>query len=238
MDNLLEIGLILFTAIVVRATFGFGDALIAMPLLTLILGIQVAAPLFALVSFGVGLVILLTSWSDVDFKSAWQLILASVSGIVLGVMLLKNAPEQIVMMALGVFLILFGCYRLLQPELPELKNQSWVYLFGFISGILGGAYNTGGPPIVVYGLLRRWKRDRFRATLQGYFLFKGLIVIVGHGLAGLWNSEIFKLYGTILPVALVATLIGSKLSQYIPTQRFEKIIFMTFIVLGTLLLIQ
>ena len=69
-------------------------------------------------------------------------------------------------------------------------------------------------------------------------MFNGLIVIVGHGLAGLWNSEIFKLYGIILPVALVATAIGSKLSQYIPTQRFEKLIFMAFIVLGTLLLIQ
>jgi hypothetical protein len=27
-----------------------------------------------------------------------------------------------------------------------------------------------GPPLVIYGALRRWTPERFRATLQGYFL--------------------------------------------------------------------
>ena len=41
--------------------------------------------------------------------------------------------------------------------------------FGFFAGILGGAYNTNGPPVVIYGSLRKWSPATFRATLQGYF---------------------------------------------------------------------
>ena len=39
---------ILFISTFIRSTLGFGDALLAMPLLTLIIGVQTATPLVAL----------------------------------------------------------------------------------------------------------------------------------------------------------------------------------------------
>ena len=44
--DLFLVFLIIFVAFLVRATFGFGDALVAMPLLTILVGIRLAAPLF------------------------------------------------------------------------------------------------------------------------------------------------------------------------------------------------
>jgi hypothetical protein len=32
-----------------------------------------------------------------------------------------------------------------------------------IVAVLGGAYNTNGPPVVFYGALRRWRRARVSA---------------------------------------------------------------------------
>ena len=238
MDSNVAIALIIFLATVVRSTFGFGDALLAMPLLTILLGVKVAAPFFAWLSSSVAILILVSSWSEVDFRSAKRLIVASIIGIVLGILLLKNVPETTITLALGSFLILFGSYRLIQSELRQLKNPNWAYLFGFISGVLNGAYNTGGPPVVIYGTLSKWEGDRFRATLQSCFVVTGFIVIIGHGLAGLWTTEIFKLYGINFPVVLIATFIGSKFNKHIPAERFENLIFIAFIILGILLIAQ
>ena len=43
---------VLFLGSLVRSTFGFGDALVAMPLLTLLIPIRVATPLVAVASAG------------------------------------------------------------------------------------------------------------------------------------------------------------------------------------------
>jgi hypothetical protein len=42
-----------------------------------------------------------------------------------------------------------------------------------------------GPPLVIYGSMRRWSPQHFRATLQGYFLPASIIGMSGYRLAGL-----------------------------------------------------
>jgi uncharacterized membrane protein YfcA len=228
---------ILFASTLTRSTFGFGDALIAMPLLTLIIGVQTATPLVAFVAPTIALTIVWSNWRRIDFKVTWHLIVSSLIGIPVGVLVLKTAPEEIVKSFLGLSIILFSLYNLVQPRLMILTQQKWAYLFGFVAGVLGGAYNTNGPPVVIYGALNRWPPDRFRATLQGYFLPTGLFILIGHGLGGLWTVQVLRLYALALPVVLIAIFLGGKLNQRIPPGRFEKFIYMTLIGLGLLLLV-
>ncbi len=94
--------LIIFISTLIRSTFGFGNALIAMPLLVLILGTKTAAPLIALVGILISLVMLLREWQEVDFKAAFYLILSTLPGIPLGLFFLKSTPEDIVKMILGI----------------------------------------------------------------------------------------------------------------------------------------
>lgn len=230
--------LILFVSTLTRSTIGFGDSLLAMPLLTLVLGIETATPLVALIASTIAMVITLTNWRKIDINAAWQLVLGSFIGIPLGILLLKIAPKDLVIGTLGIFLIIFGFYRLCMLSLPILKGKSWAYLFGFIAGSFGSAYNTNGPFIVLYGTLRRWSPEKFRATLQGYFLPTGLLIVVSHGFGGLWDFEVFKLYLMALPVVFIAILIGEKFNKRISTSYFERLLFIVFIFLGALLLIQ
>ena len=68
--------------------------------------------------------------------------------------------------------------------MPALKHPAWVYIAGFCGGLLGGAYNTNGPPIVLYGNCRGWKPSVFTSSLAGYLLVSNSIVIVTHFIAG------------------------------------------------------
>ncbi len=227
--------LILFGATLISATFGFGAGLFAMPLLTLLLGISTATPLFGLVGPTASGVILLCNWRRVDLASAWRLVAATLAGIPVGVGLVKYAPGNLVAQLLGLFLMGFGGYRLLQRQLTELKSAAWAVPVGFIAGILGGAYNTNGPPVVIYGEMRRWTPTQFRATLQSYFFPTGLGILVSHGVGGLWTEQVVQLYGWSLPGILAAIAIGGWLTRRIAAERFQRGLSGLLILLGLLL---
>jgi len=219
-----------------RSALGFGDALIAMPLLTLLVGIKTATPLTALIATTIATIILIKNWRKVDIKAARRLIVASLAGIPFGLVLLKTAPEAIVTKLLGGILFLFGLYRLIRPQFPPLRGPIWAYLFGFFAGILGGAYNTNGPLIVVYSSLRRWQPPEFRATLQGYFLPTGLLIIIGHGIAGLWTHQVISFYLYALPVILLSIAVGGWLHHRLSSEFFQRLIYLFLVGMGITLI--
>jgi uncharacterized membrane protein YfcA len=229
---------ILFLSTFIRSALGFGDALIAMPLLALVIGIQVATPLVAMGASTIAFIILLKSWRKVEIKAAWRLIIATWIGIPLGILFLKAAPEILVKSLLGILLMGFGAYNLFVPDLPKLLNEKWAFVTGLIAGILGGAYNTNGPPVVIYGILRRWDPEKFRATLQGYFLPTGLAILITHGVAGMWTTQVVRLYGYSIPIIIGAVLLGEKVNLLIPQGKFDKIIYGFLVVIGVFLIIR
>ena len=221
-----------------RGILGFGNALIAMPLLALVVSVQIASPVVALSNLTGILVILVGNWRSVDFKAAWRLILGCLIGIPVGLYFIKNANESLVRIILGLILVLFGLYYLIAPRLPYLRGEETSYAFGLASGILGGAYNSNGPPIVIYGALRRWPPESFRATLQGVFLPTNLMVIVGHVLAGLTTPTVLKLYGLSVPFMVGATLLGIYLGKRIPKGQFNRIVYGFLVLMGVLLIVR
>src|SRR6185503_10711897 len=104
----------------------------------------------------------------------------------------------------------FSGYFLIVKQPPELRSESrkWLLSCGFCAGILGGAYGMNGPPLVIYGAMRRWSAQHFRATLQAYFLPASIIGMAGYWLAGLWIPSVTHYYLVSLPVVLAAILLG------------------------------
>jgi len=95
----------------VRSTFGFGEALIAVPLLALRLPVNTAAPLAVLVSTVIAGVVLVQDWRQVQVRSAIGLILSQLPGIPLGVLLLARGNQHVVKSILGILTIGFRFIR-------------------------------------------------------------------------------------------------------------------------------
>ena len=228
---------ILFLATLVHSTLGFGTGLVAMPLLTLMIEVKTATALVAFVIMTNTLIITWGAWRSADWRSAWRLIVSSLVGIPVGLLMLRQAPEGVIKVGLGVVIILVSLYQLMQPQLKKLDQSRWVYFFGFLGGILGGAYNTNAPPIVIYGVMRRWSPARFRATLQGYFLPTSVLIWLGHGMSGLWSAEVLYLYSLTLPLLFLAVFLGYRLNHHIPATGFERLLHGALIGLGILLVV-
>jgi uncharacterized membrane protein YfcA len=231
--------LIIFVSTLIRAIFGFGNALIAMPLLAMTpIGMKTASPLIALIATILALVILVKDWRMIDLRSTWRLLAATIPGIPLGLILLKGPYENTGKIILALIVVGFSLYSLFRPRLLTLRSEWAAYPFGFLAGILGGAYNSNGPPIVIYGTIRRWPPDRFRANLQGYFLPSNVIIIAGHGMGGLWTPSVGWYFLLSLPLLLLSVWIGNRLNRTIPRGHFDRYIHIILVLVGTLLFIQ
>lgn len=238
MDSTIEILGILFVATIFRTAFGFGEALIAVPLLALFIPVQVASPVAVFASVVVASFVVFKDWRHIHFRSAAWLIASTLFGIPLGLFLLKAVPEPIAKSALACMIIAFSGFSLLHPRGFSLKNDRLAWIFGFCAGITGGSYGMNGPPLAIYGVLRGWSPERFRATLQGYFLPASMLGLIGYGLAGFWTREVSFLSVYSLPAIASGIFIGRQLNRRIAPRRFTNYIYFILIFVAATLLFQ
>ncbi len=229
---------VLFLATVIRSAFGFGEALVAVPLLALVVPVGIAAPVAVLASITVALVVVLQDWRHIHLRSAARLVISTFFGIPLGLLVLKTVPEAIVKAVLAVVIIGFSIYSLVRPSHYELKSDSLAWVFGFFAGILGGAYGVNGPPLVIFGTLRKWTPSHFRATLQGYFLPASMAGMCGYFFAGLWTATVNRYYLWSLPGIVLASFLGRVIHRRLNARQFLLYVHVMLIGIGVLLLIQ
>jgi uncharacterized membrane protein YfcA len=229
---------VLFLATIIRSAFGFGEALIAVPLLALLVPVEIAAPVAVLVSITVAFIAVAQDWRHIHFRSAGWLVLSTLVGIPFGLLLLKAVAEPVVKGILAVVIAAFSTYSLLNRQQGELKNDRLAWLFGFGAGVMGGAYGMNGPPLVIYGSLRKWSPQHFRATLQGYFLPASVVGMGGYWIAGLWTPAVSRLYLLSLPAVVVATFLGRVINKRMNATQFLFYIHVGLILIGVILLLQ
>jgi uncharacterized membrane protein YfcA len=234
------IALVLFTATLIRSSLGFGEALVAVPLLALQTPVAVAAPLAVAVSVLVAAVIVVQDWQRIDFRSAGGLVLASLFGIPLGVALVAIVDDRVVRALLGAIIIAYAVHTLAFGLKRHLTRDHWGWLAGcgFASGVLGGAYGMNGPPLVIYGALRRWPPQQFRATLQGYFLPASAAGLLGYALIGLWDEAVTRYFLWSLPGVLLAIVVGRMINRRVSGGGFFRAIHAGLVIIGGMLLVQ
>ncbi|MFQ5422119.1 MAG: sulfite exporter TauE/SafE family protein [Anaerolineae bacterium] len=228
---------IMLFATFVQGAAGFGMALVSMPMLVYFLGIRTATPLVALIGIATEVVMLVYYREALTLQDIWRLSAASLVGIPLGVWLLRRLDADVVTAVLGVILIIYALYSLGGLHLPKLANRAWAFAFGFVGGLLSGAYNTSGPPAVVYADCRRWPPAQFKSNLQGYFLLNSLMAIAVHGLSGNLTTAVWHNFWLGLPTAVLGLALGVRLDNHINPARFRQMVLVLLVVLGVRLVL-
>jgi len=196
------------------------------------LGLHTAVPLVALTALTAYTVNLIRYRRAVDIREVLRLGAASALGIPIGLWALANVDESIIRPLLGLILIAYAVYRLIRPAGPRACSPRWVYLAGFVAGCLGGAYNTPGPPVILYGSLRQWPRQKFRAVLQTFFFFNGALVVALHYAAHHLTPAVLTFYAYAAPALFLGILVGSRLDSKLNHDRFRAIVTVMILLLG------
>ena len=237
---LLPVLAICFVATLVRSTFGFGESLVAVPLLALFIPLEVAVPLGVLISILVAAVVVVQDREHIHFASATWLVASALLGIPLGLAILVCLDPNAVKLALGCLVVAYSAYGLVARRTPRLEGDSrpWLFGCGLLSGVLGGAYGLNGPPLVIYGNLRRWDAPQFRATLQAYFLPASLLGATGFAVKGLITTSVLRYFACALPVVVPAMVLGHFLNRRLQGAGFFKFVYAGLIVTGALLIVH
>jgi len=88
---------VVFVATLIRSAFGFGEALVAVPLLALFLPVRTAAPLAVLVSITIAAVVVAQDWRKIHVRSVGWLVVSTMIGTPVGLMLLASRHQRAVM---------------------------------------------------------------------------------------------------------------------------------------------
>jgi len=228
----------MFLATVFRTTFGFGEALVAVPLLALLIPIKLAAPVAVLASIIIAGFVVARDWRHIHLRDAALLIVSTILGLPLGLLLLKAVPEPVTKGVLSVIILAFSIYSLFPTHKLSLKSDRYAWAFGLIAGITGGSYGMNGPPLAIYGSLRNWTPERFRATLQGYFLPASVFGICGYGAAGLWTASVNHFFVWSLPAVLLGIFVGRLIGRAVNARRFGILLHCGLILVALILLAQ
>ncbi|MEN3089715.1 MAG: sulfite exporter TauE/SafE family protein [Staphylococcus pseudoxylosus] len=228
----------------VRTYFGFGEALISMPLLALIgLETHTAISVVGLAGLFVASLNIFSDYRNIKYKVLFIMLVGSLVGIPIGIWILRYFNTDIVQMMLGGFLIIYGTYALSRYLFLNnririvLKSNIWPGITGIVSGILGSLYNSHGVPVVIYGTLSNWHIKDFRSTIQAHFFLTAIFVVMGQGFGGIWTEQTVPLFLMSLPCLIISVLIGKYLSKLTSYHHFEKWLYLFSVILGALILI-
>lgn len=234
----LSIAAIVLVAAFLQSLSGFGFAIVVMPMLTLMLGLRTAAPLVALTALMVYAINVSRFRRAINAGEVLRLGLASALGVPIGVWTVSYVDATVVEQALGLLLSLFALYSLARPRAAWNLSPRWVYPAGFLAGCLGGAYNTPGPPAIVYGTLRQWPRDEFRAGLQTLFLANGVLVVASHLVAGHLTVPVLTYCLYTVPALALGILLASRVDNRVDRERFRMLVSVMILLLGLSLLLS
>jgi uncharacterized protein len=236
--TLAEVVGVMFAAAIFRTTFGFGEALIAVPLLALIIPVKVAAPVAVLASIVIAAFAVVRDWRHIELRSTAWLVGSTLFGLPVGLLLLKCVPEMFMKLALGAVILAFSAWSLVRARRVRLENDRFAWIFGFFAGVFGGSYGMNGPPLAIYGSVRDWPPERFRATLQGYFLPASVLGMCGYRFAGLWTAPVNRLFAWSLPAIAVGIVVGRLFNRRLEADRFRRLVYVGLMLVAVVLLLQ
>ena len=128
-----------------------------------------------------------------------------------------------VLRILVAMMILSGCAVTLwtPPQGIIGPGLGWALLAGALGGLTGGATSTGGPPVVLYTLLRGWDKGIAKAVMSAFFVVMGdwrLALLIASGLA---SPESLRLGVWLLVPMLSALYVGMWIFRRLSTQVFR-----------------
>lgn len=215
-----------------------------MALLPWMAGYRFAVAFVAVFALVVNFALLLRYRRHFDKRVAAPLLVGALIGAPLGSAVPTWIDAPLALRLLGVFVTTYAAVRLLTRRRPAgavrttRRFDPWGVVCGAAGGVLGAAFNTGGPPAVVYGTARRWSPGVFKATLQAFFLTITALQITAFSATGVLTGETLRANAIVFPVLAAGLWVGARLSDRLDGPTFEVLVLVALCALGIAYIVQ
>jgi uncharacterized protein len=220
-DTLLLLAIILAAGLI-QGVSGFGFGLFAMGVMALIMPVTDAVVIVAIVTLSS---ISLNLWSvreDIPWRDTWPIILGAIPTTIVGVLLLRNLDSSTLRIGIAV-MILGGCaVSMWHPDRAMIHRAfPGAHIAGFVGGLFGGALNIGGPPVVLYSLLRGWDKGEAKGVMSAYFFVTGVLRVVLHIAAGTATWPLVRQSLLLIIPTVAASYLGVLIFRRLSNRAFR-----------------
>lgn len=219
-----------------KSGFAGGAGVIAVPLLSLVIPVPIAAALMLPLLIVMDAKSLSYYWRSVRWQELKFILPAALIGITAGGFLLGELPSNLLQILLGVFCIVFSLWKKLIPLLGRLPCAGLIW--GAVSGLTSTLLHSGGPPINIYLATRQLPKRTWLATAAVFFAMMNLIKIVPYGLTGQWQFDLLIIDIILLPISLIGVWLGYLLQLKINEALFMSVCKRLLFLSGLALLIN
>jgi len=221
----------------VQSAFGFGGALILIPVLTLKTQIVVITPLLAIMGLLQSIGIAWESRHSIKKDLLWQLLLCVAATAPVGIFFVTLFEEYIVKTILGFVIVAAGSAMLVGKNMGLNRSYASPYIFGPIAGVLGGSYNTMGPPLVIFLQLRGLDPASFRATLHAFTVWSNVVILFLYWQLGHLQKESLEFLIQLLLPLLIGSMIGKYIFNKTKINKYGAIVSCLLILLGFVMIV-
>lgn len=165
-----------------QAVTGFGSALVAVPLLALVVDPVPAVVGTTALSLALTAVVFRRERRHVDGSAVRRFSIAGLVGLPVGLAVLHVLAARQLTLVMAVVLLVLVALLVTGFRVPSGRGAQWAA--GVTSGAFLTATGMNGPPLVVMLQAMGLPPLRFRATLQGIFCVQDLLAVIGFAIVG------------------------------------------------------
>ncbi len=223
---------------------GFGGTVLALPALAILTpGLHVTETLVPVLALGNIVCCIGIVWvghKDLVWKEYAIIVCWAALGLPLGFWLAGYAPEAMLRLVLGGFILAVAAVniaRMWKPdtdvEMPQGPVMRFLLRLALVTGgIIHGMFTTGGPLLVIYATKALRTKGLFRVTLALVWLTLNIIMVTGWLLHGRIAPHVWPLAGITIPFIILAVFVGDHFHHRIPEALFRKVVYLLLLVAG------
>lgn len=198
---------VLWLASATQVLTGFGFGLVALAVVGAWLDLRDAVLVIAPAGLVLNVALFIRFRKEFSFEGVVPLLISCLIGVPFGVWLLWSLGVRSLRVVLGVMMIATALHRFWM--LHRKRQSLWHTIkagvpLGFLSGVLGGAFGAGGPPVVSYLVNRPVNRFCYVATVQVAAGIASVVRLGQFAVAGRYE----QVDATVLAVSVVAAIAG------------------------------
>ena len=86
--------------------------------------------------------------------------------------------------------------------------------------------------------MQPWGKDAIKATLQGFFFFAGLVIVISHAASGITTAAVIRYFAVSIPFLITGTYTGSFFYGMIEESVYKNIILILLAILGAFMIFK
>ncbi|MDH7481045.1 MAG: sulfite exporter TauE/SafE family protein [Armatimonadota bacterium] len=233
------VAVIVYLTHVQEGITGFGCTVLALPFITLLLGLQTAVPMLVINAWVLTVYITWESRQKIVWSEYARIFILAALGLPIGMWMSSRLPEDILKFILAGFMILVGIHGLWKQTAKQRNNPTVNPTTRFLSslllpigGLIHGAFGSGGPLAVIYATQTLTDKTAFRGTLCAVWVTLNTIIVSRWIVTKSLNAHILKVAAFALPFTVIGMIMGNHWHYRMDEILFRKLVYTVLVLAG------